>query len=133
MVSFKKLRNAVFSTVQHSVSGLCFIHPHIGEACLNIGLGEISLELIDLKISPELPNKSKELHLSSEALKNTFVELLEKQGIDITDIEEANIKFFFNNDHWPSGAYISVITKNCKVEHAVDSLGVTAEVINKSN
>lgn len=129
MVSCKKLRNAVYSTVQHSVSGLCYIHPHIGDACKNIGASEITLSLIDLEFSPEFSNITKELQVSSNALKSTFFELLEKQDIKIEDIEKADIKFFFLNDHWPSGAHINVTAKNCNIEHAVDSLGVTAEVI----
>jgi len=133
MISCKKLRNAVYSTVQHSVSGLCFIHPHIGDACIEMGTREITLWLTDLEFFPELRNITRELRLSSNALKSTFIELLEKQCINISDIEKAYIKFFFYNDHGPSGAYIRVIAKNCDVEHAVDSLGVTAEVIHENS
>jgi len=79
MVSCKKLRNAVYSTVQHSVSGLCFIHPHVGDACIKMGFREITLSLNDLEFFPELSNITKELQLSSNALKSTFFELLEKQ------------------------------------------------------
>jgi len=44
-----------------------------------MGFREITLSLNDLEFFPELSNITKELQLSSNALKSTFFELLEKQ------------------------------------------------------
>jgi hypothetical protein len=132
MVSCKKLRNAVYSTVQHSVSGLCFIHPHMGEACIAMGLTKVSLDLLGLNFIPELKSIPKELKLSSEALKEKFIELLCKQGIKADEIKNAYIKFYFDQDHWPSGGHIKVISEDCNIEHAVDGLGITAKVTRRN-
>jgi len=133
MISGKKLRNATYSTAQHAVSGLCFIHPHIGDACLNINERHITLDLINLTYVPSIRGITKELSLSSKSLQTTFIELLKKQSIEITDIEEAYIKFFFYEQHYPSGAYIYVKAQGVEAEHAVDALGVTAEVIHENS
>lgn len=110
-----------------------FCSPHIGEACLGIREREITLNLITLHLTPNVWNITKELSLSSESLQRTFIELLSKQSIAATDIEEAYIKFFFYEQNWPTGAYIYVKAKGAEVEHAVDSLGVTAEVIHENS
>ena len=82
-----------------------------------------------MEFEPKLENITNELSLSSYALRRTFVELLDKQRIDFKDVDDAYIKFFFYDGHWPAGAYIKVKAQAATIEHAVDQLGVTAKII----
>ena len=134
MTSTKKLRNVVNSTVQHSVSGLCFIHPHLGVACKQGGINSISINLLESEFIPKLIKITKELELSTNALRNKFKELLENEAISISEIKSAKIEFQFSINEYPISAYIEVITKDSiKIEHAVDSIGVTAEILNETS
>lgn len=118
------------STAHHAVSGLCYVHPHLGEACKELGIKDISINLLEPEINPRLQNVTKEIELSTDALRQKFKELLEVEHISTFEIENAFTTFNFNQGRWPSSCYIEVTTKECKkVDVAVDSSGKTAEVL----
>ena len=134
MTSTKKLKNVVNSTVQHSVSGLCFVHPHLGVACKQANINSINVNLLKPDFKPNLIKITTELELSTNALRNKFIELLENEAISTSEIKSANIEFHFSSNEYPISAYIEVITKDSKkIEHAVDSIGVTAEILNENS
>ena len=134
MTSTKKLRNIINSTVQHSVSGLCFIHPHLGVACKQTDIRSIRVNLLKQDFKPNLIKITKELELSANALRNKFNELLKNEDISTSEIKSSYIEFHFSRNEYPVSAYIEVITKDSKkIEHAVDSIGITSEILNENS
>lgn len=130
MASTKRLRSVIQSTAHHAVSGLCYVHPHLGEECVKAGIKTISVNLLEPGLEPALSNVTKELQLSTEALRAKFSELLKSENIGRENIQSADAMFSFYQGRWPSSCYIEVVTsENKKLEVAVDSTGRTAEVL----
>ena len=133
MTSIKRLRSVIQSTAHHAVSGLCYVHPHLGEKCKEIGIKSIGVNLVKPGFNAELPSITKELELSTNALREKFKELLAVENIQASDIKGAYATFSFLRGRWPTNCYIEVITtEGKKTEVAVDSSGKTAEVLHAS-
>jgi hypothetical protein len=78
----------------------------------------------------ELTSITKELELSTSALREKFSELLVVENIQASEIISAYATFGFLRGRLPTSCYIEVITiEGKKAEIAVDSLGRTAEVL----
>ena len=130
MTSIKRLRSVIQSTAHHAVSGLCYVHPHLGEECKKSGIKKISVNLMTQDFDPELPSITKELELSTNALREKFSELLAVENIQSSEIKNAYASFGFLRGRWPTSRYIEVITtEGKKTEIAVDSSGKTAEAL----
>lgn len=130
MTSTKRLRSVIQSTAHHAVSGLCYVHPHLGEACKELEIKTISLNLLQPEFNPHLNNITKELKLSTDALRAKFSELLEVEHLSTAEIQKAFATFSFNQGKWPSSCYIEVTTKeDKKIEVTVDSAYKTAEML----
>ncbi len=134
MTSIKRLRSVIQSTAHHAVSGLCYVHPHLGEKCKEIGIKSIGINLMQPEFDIELQSITKELKLSTNALREKFNELLIVENINASEIIKANIIFNFMYGRWPSSCFIEAVTvEGAKVEVAVDSEGKTAEVLHASS
>lgn len=72
MPSAKRLRSVTHSTAHHSVSGLCYVHPHLGLVCKERGYRGIAVNLLAPGFNPELKDISRELMLSTSALREFF-------------------------------------------------------------
>lgn len=130
MASIKRLRSVIHSIAHHSVSGLCYVHPYLGEECQKDGANTISVSLLHAEIKPKLVNARKELELSITALRQKFKELLEYERIKVGEIKNAYIIFNFSKSNWPDSCYVEVVTQEDKrIEVAVDSLGNPAEIL----
>ncbi len=131
MTKIKRLRSVVHCTGHHAISGLSFVHPHLGEACKDNKISSVSVNLLKEEFIPKLRSISKELNLSTTALRKTFIEFLNKENISNNEIVKAYILFNFINDIWPSSCYLEVTTiENRTIEVALDSLGAKATVLN---
>ncbi|MCW9096628.1 MAG: hypothetical protein OQJ93_04500 [Ignavibacteriaceae bacterium] len=116
------------------MSGLCNVHPHLGKACKNIGIQKISVNLLEPGFEPSLLKITRELQLSTYALREKFSELLKVEKINIENIMKAYALFSFYKDSWPSSCYIEIFTQEGKkLEIAVDSIGNTAEELGGHN
>ena len=134
MTSIKRLRSVVQSTAHHAVSGLCYVHPHLGEECKKTGIKTISVNLMTLGFDPELPSTTRELELSTSALREKFNELLAVENIQAQELKSASATFGFLRGRWPSSCYIEVVTfEGKKTEISVDSSGKTAEILHASS
>ena len=130
MTSIKRLKSVIQSTAHHAVSGLCYVHPHLGEECKKVGIKSIGVNLLTFSFDPELSTISKELELSTNALRKKFSELLAAESIRVLEMESAYALFFFLSGSWPTSCYIAVVTsEGKKAEVAVDSLGKKAKVL----
>ena len=134
MTSIKRLRSVIHSTAHHAVSGLCYVHPHLGEKCKEIGIKSISVNLLTPGFDAELQSITKELELSTNALREKFSELLASEHIQDSEIKSAYATFDFLRGRWPTSCYIEVVsTEGKKTEVAVDSSGKTAEILRASS
>jgi hypothetical protein len=130
MTSIKRLRSVIQSTAHHAVSGLCYVHPHLGEKCKELGINSIGVDLLKPGFDVEFPSITKELELSTNALREKFHELLAVENISASEIAGSYATFGFLRGRWPTSCYIKVITvEGKKTEVAVDSSGKTAEVL----
>lgn len=134
MTSIKRLRSVIQSTAHHAVSGLCYVHPHLGEECKKSGIKTICVNLVTPGFDPELPSMTRELEMSTNALRVKFNELMVIENIQASEIKSAYSKFSFLRGRWPTSCYIEVVTfEGKKTEVAVDSSGKTAEVLHASS
>ncbi|MCP3849324.1 MAG: hypothetical protein GY694_03655 [Gammaproteobacteria bacterium] len=134
MPSTKRLRSVTHSTAHHTVSGLCYVHPHLGSVCKELGHREVSVNLLAPGFKPELKEISRELKLSTNALREFFCGVLESEKINIAELNSAEAIFFFHKGRWPSASVVRVITnENKKIECCVDSSGRRGEILQASS
>ena len=134
MTSIKRLRSVIQSTAHHAVSGLCYVHPHLGEKCKETGIKSIGVNLMKPGFDAELRSITKELQLSTNALRQKFNELLAIERIELSEIKSAYATCAFLRGRWPASCHIEAITiEGTKVEVAVDSSGKTAEILHASS
>jgi hypothetical protein len=128
--SIKRLRSVIQGTAHHAVSGLCYVHPHLGRACKESRINSITVDLKEPIIEPVLATITKEIELSTNALRIKFSDILATEEIAITELDSAKIVFNFLHGEWPTSCYVEAITVQGKrVEVAVDSVGKTAEIL----
>jgi len=134
MTSIKRLRSVIQSTAHHAVSGLCYVHPHLGDECKKANIKTIGVNLLNPGFDSKLPTITREIELSTNALREKFIELMTTESIQATDIKRAYAIFHFLRGSWPTSCYIKVVTMEGKnIEVAVDSSGKTAEVLHASS
>lgn len=134
MPSTKRLRSVIHSTAHHSVSGLCYVHPHLGSVCKEHGFRDISVNLLAPEFKPVLKGISGELELSTNALRDFFCSVLESEKTNIAELISAEIIFFFHRGRWPSASVVRVITnENKEIECCVDSSGRRGEILQPSS
>lgn len=95
MASLKPLKGAAYDIAHHAQSGLSYVHPYIGELCMEIGLNEATLSLLDSQPYPNNLRKIEPLELACAALKQKFIELLEKMNLPIEEVHLINLRFLF--------------------------------------
>ena len=134
MTSIKRLRSVIQSTAHHAVSGLCYVHPHLGEICKKHGIKSIGINLLEPGFNLELPAITRELELSTNALREKFDKLLVVENIHPSELKSALAIFNFLRGRWPTSCYIEVeTTEGKKTEVAVNSSGKTAEILHASS
>jgi hypothetical protein len=92
MPSLKRLRSVCHSTAQHAASGVSFIQPHLGQACREVGLTQV---VIDLKESQPYSKELRvhhQLQLALLALQTRFEEILEAEGFTLQDLTRAELQ-----------------------------------------
>ncbi len=105
-----KIENIIQFTAQYAVSGLCFLHPHLGEQCHNAGVETININLLGPGFDPKLTNITNELKLSADALRNKFKENLAVESVSVAAIRFAFIEFSFLDDQFPATCHIETVT-----------------------
>lgn len=126
----RRLKSVVHSTAHHAMSGLCYVHPHLGAVCKELGINSVQVGLPEASFDPDLGNIPEELLLSTNALCEKFVEILTSDGISLNDVQEASATFQFLQTAWPVGCCVSA--RNAKgviIEASVGSDGNSAEIV----
>lgn len=135
MASTKRLRSVTHSIAHHAISGLCYVHPHLGEHCKAAGLDQIGVDLLVDRFDPPVSKPTPEIVGSVAALRQRFVELLDAEGLERADLARAVIVFIFSrSDRWPAGCHIEVEKQaGVVVQDMLDFAGRRAEVLSTSN
>lgn len=105
------------------------MHPHLGIECEKHSYNKISLDLLDLTFDPQIEVISREITLSTTALRETFLNLLATESIETSEISGAQAIFLFQGDKWPIACVVRATTSdNQTVERRVDSGGRSADI-----
>ena len=102
MRSAKRARSVAHSLAHHATSGLCYVRPHLGAHCRKHQKRQATIDLLRPEQSDVPGVWPKPLELALTALGNTFVELLNKEHIDLGYIARATALFQFYAGQWPS-------------------------------
>lgn len=129
-MSTKRLRSVIQSTAHHAVSGLCYVHPHLGIVCNGLGIKSVQVGLLEEKFDPALGEIPNELSLSTNALREKFLEILASEHITPAEFQDAYATFEFLQDKYPVVCCVSVRDSKGKlIEAAVGIDGNSAEVL----
>ena len=129
-MDIKRLRGLVHNVAHHAISGMCDIHPHLGVICMNKSLSLIGINLMAAGYEPKLESEPKELKLSTSALREKFIEIINSETTPVSEIKSASAMFQYSKSDYPVACCVQLITKNGqRLEAAVDSRGKSAEVL----
>jgi hypothetical protein len=130
MRSTKRARSVAHSLAHHAMSGLCYVHPHLGSQCRKHQKRQVTIDLLQPERSNVPGVWPKPLQLSLAALGQTFVDLLAKERIDLGYISSATALFQFRPDQWPSACLARLNLADGKpISVAVGHDGRKAEVV----
>jgi hypothetical protein len=132
MPSTKRLRSVVHSIAHHAMSGLCCVHPYLGQARKALGVERISVDLLRSTIEPALNPLPSKIEVSTDALRERFVALLSSESLDAGDLASAVATFVYKGDRtWPDACLVQVqTTAGIKVEDAVADNGRRCRIRN---
>jgi hypothetical protein len=131
MASNKRLNSVAQSIAHHAVSGLSYVHPHLGKMCDKSGISSVIIDILADDIYPVHFSENKPLRLALNQLKITFIEILHSEGFSINDISEVTLRFkfdFLKWDHYCSICTTKIIALSGRVyEKTVNFEGFTEQ------
>lgn len=135
MRSTKRLRSVVHSIAHHAMSGLCYVHPHLGQARKPLGAERVSVGLLHPTMQPAPVPVPHDIEQSTEALRQKFSELLAREFLSASDLVSAIATFVYKGDcTWPEACLVQVETPSGLVlEDAVGHDGHRAAEILRDN
>jgi len=89
------LKSVAHNIADHAVSGLSYLHPHAAQVSRRNGLTSLVLDLISENPLPDGIEAYEPLRLSSLALREKFVEILEKEGLNLAQLTSAYLELTF--------------------------------------
>jgi len=132
MLRKKRLRSVVHSVAHHGVSGVCFLHPSLGETCNAIGLDSAEINLLNRDANSQLENASDKIFWAARALREKFESVLRSENMSRHELSKATAVFFFARSTWPSACYVRItLNSGSTIECAVDGLGERAEIVHR--
>lgn len=136
-MSNKRLRSAIHGIGQHSLSGLSYLHPHLGEFCRRAGCRSASIDLLTGEVESLGRKPSGPLRKAAACLPARFAAILESERIDIGSLQSARIEIHFGRYPapesgfvGPDSCYLRVETEAGRVlEAAMDDVGRKARLV----
>jgi hypothetical protein len=103
MATTRALSSVAHNTAHHAASSLSFLHPHACRAAREAGLGELQFDLLNPQLLA-LSSIAEPLRLASEALRATFIRILEQEGFEPTALRKAVLVMWFPSDEYHCAA-----------------------------
>jgi hypothetical protein len=116
--SEKRLSSVCHSIAHHAISGLSYLHPHLGEEVRANGSTDIDIDL--LAEDPKFKNGP--LQLATSALRKKFEEILISEGFTLQDVETARLRIDFSgskDDYLCEGTSVIVSRRGKTFRHHV--------------
>jgi len=115
MASRKHLNAVSHDIAHHAVSGISWLHPHLGQACRRAEIDEVVLEVSRADPLPDDFPATEPLKLASRELHRTFRTILEKKGFAASDVKTAELRFVFSaerSDDYSSTCFSRLVTSD---------------------
>ena len=131
MKGAKRLRSIAHDIAHHAISGLSYVHPHLGERRETEHFDQISVDLLIPRFSPVLKHLPREIELSTQALRDKFATFLVSKSVDRSEIESAVATFVYRGrSSWPYACRVQIKAASGQViEDAVGQDGRRAEIL----
>ena len=107
MPSHKLLNGVAHDIMDHAMSGLSYLHPHLTQICRSARITDITLDLMRESPLPTTIPEYKPLVLASQTLHRTFVKILSKMGFTLADLSSASLTFHITPDAPDDYSYVS--------------------------
>lgn len=120
MASSKHLNAVAHDIAHHAVSGLSYIHPHLGAACRSANIDEITL---DLSLADPFPigfAANEPLKAATRALRKKFEDIIQMKGFSASEVRIATLRFIFSpsrSDDYSSVCFSHLCTLDGKEFH----------------
>jgi hypothetical protein len=98
MPSEKLLNGVAHDIMDHAMSGLSYLHPHLTQTCRSARISDVTLDLMSESPLPAQCPQYQPLVLASRALHRTFVAILAKMGFTLADLSSATLVFHISPD-----------------------------------
>lgn len=95
MTKLATLAGVAHDIGHHAQSGLAWLYPHLGEACQSADQPSVTIDLLSERPYPSSIPEREPLVLALEALRSTFIRLLEQYGFQLSDLTAASLEFTF--------------------------------------
>ncbi len=103
---------------------------HLGVFCEARQLDRAAVDLLTGTVITSHKIIAEPLRLSADALGKRFIEILNAESIEVSDLRSAAIEFHFKNWAWPLGCHIRVeTTDGLSLEDTSDEFGRRAETL----
>ena len=95
-----------------AMSGLCYVHPHLGEQCKAASAREAEIDVCGGVVSPERIAVTEPLRRSVAAMREKFAGILASENLSLDSVQSATIRFQFGSGRWPTSCYAVVQDAN---------------------
>ena len=96
MSSSKHFKGVAYDVIHHAESGLSYLHPHLGEACEEVKINEVTIDLLARDSYPESLPIKQPLKLALNALHEKMKEIVEKKNLPFSSIVRFDLLFKFD-------------------------------------
>ena len=98
MPSQKHLNGLAHNILDHAVSGLSYLQPHLAQIARATDVGTITLDLLSASPLPPAFHSLRPAVFACESLHRTFLSIASKLGFTPQDIASATLTFEFPSD-----------------------------------
>jgi hypothetical protein len=107
MPSHKLLNGVAHDIMDHAMSGLSCLHPHLTQTCRSARVADVTLDLMHESPLPSTIPQYQPLVLASQSLHQTFVAILAKIGFTLADVSSATLTFHVSPDALDDYSFVS--------------------------
>jgi hypothetical protein len=117
MPRIRDLKGVAHDLVDHAMSGLSFLHPHVGNYAREVGIDVFTIDLLDGATFPS-SKVPQPLQLALESLRSWFQPLLASYGFRLEDLASAKLAFgAFGSTPYVCAARASITTSSGREFH----------------